>query len=424
MTARRARRGPNQMRTRSVLVSLLLAAACSRGEKGPGAPPPPVVTAAPAQQQPLPVVVEAIGAVEAVSVVEVKAQVQGQLAQILFREGDKVEAGAPLFELDRRPFELALRTAQANLTRAREQALLAAREAKRARVLERQQAAATEQVQQRETALAAAQADVRVAQAAVEQAALNLEWTRIVAPVTGRTGALQAHVGDLVKANADTPLVTIRQLSPAEVRFTVPGTELPRIRERLAAGPVEVEARVQGEAAPPALGRLTFVDNAIDEASGTIALKATFPNEDERLWPGAFIQVAMRLGEIPDAIVVPQAALQRGQEGDYVFVVGAGGRVEQRPVQVGERTGDLVQIARGVRPGEAVVTEGQLRLASGAVAQVRQAPPQQQAQGDGSAPEQMQGNGSPPAGQRPGEPPQQLPGQPARAAPAPGTGSP
>lgn len=383
----------------SATLALVALAACARGKGGAPEPPPAPVTVAPARAQNLPILVEAIGAVQARAVVEIKSQVEGPLAQILFREGDRVEAGTPLFEIERRPFELALRSAQANLTRAREQARLAAREATRAQALERQQAASTQLVQQREAALATAAADVRAAQTAVEQAALQLEWTRIAAPVTGRTGALQAHVGDLVPANGQNPLVTIREISPAEVRFTVPAAELPRIRERFATGAaVRVEAREQGDDGPPAVGQLTFVDNAIDEASGTIALKATFPNVDERLWPGAFVQVSMQLGEIPDAVVVPSAAVQSGQAGDYVFVVGPDGRAQQRPVQTGARAGDFVQIARGVRAGEPVVTEGQLRLYPGALAQVQQQ--QQGTEADAGQP-QMEGNGAPPTQQSP-----------------------
>ncbi len=362
------------MRVSYVVLLLVLAASCTRAGEERQGPPPATVEVAQARQASVPVTVEAIGTVQARSVVEVKSQVEGQVAAILFREGDRVEAGAPLFEIDRRPFELALRTAQAALGRAREQAVLAEREAERAQVLERQGAAATQLVQQREAARATAQADVRSAQAAVEAAALELEWTRIAAPLGGRTGSVEVDVGDLVQANGEQPMVTIRETQPIEVRFTVPATELPRIRERVAGGaPVEVLALEQGSAAQPVAGHLTFVDNAIDEASGTIALQATFGNEDERLWPGAFVNVQMRLGTIEGAVVVPSVAVQRGQEGEYVFVVGADDRVQQRPVRTGARTDDLVQITRGVKPGEAVVTEGQLRLFPGAVAQVRPA---------------------------------------------------
>jgi multidrug efflux system membrane fusion protein len=247
---------------------------------------------------------------------------------------------------------------------------------------------ARDQYESLRASAAALNATVAADKAAIETARLNLRYTEITAPISGRTGALGAHVGDLVRANDTNPLVVINQLAPIYVTFSVPGRLLPDVRRFLALKPLSIDATLPRslgpEAAPPAAaagngpdpgpagrsagarGVLTFIDNTVDASTGTIKLKGTFPNSDGRLWPGAFVQVMLDLTTQADAIVVPYTAVQASQDGQFVYVVKPDRTVEMRPVKAERQQGDDVVIAAGLSPGEEVVTDGQLRLSPGA----------------------------------------------------------
>jgi multidrug efflux system membrane fusion protein len=345
-----------------------------RGGRGGGAPVP-VVTAR-AQRKAVPVTIPAVGTVEAISTVAIRSQVTGQLKAVHFEEGTEVQQGQPLFSLDSRPFQAALEQAQAVL--ARDTATLKNAEAAqvRADALFQRGLIPREQDESQRASAAALTATVEADKAVIETARLNLQYTEIASPITGRTGALGAHVGDLVRANDTTPLVIINQLTPVYVTFAVPGRFLVDVRRYQARNPLSVSATappaetdiesVPAEAPRAARGVVTFIDNIVDVTTGTIRLKATFPNGNHQLWPGAFVQVTLNLTTQQDAIVVPATAVQASQEGQYVFVVKSDRTVEMRMVKVERQQGDEMVIADGVSPGDEVVTDGQLRLTPGA----------------------------------------------------------
>jgi multidrug efflux system membrane fusion protein len=351
----------------------------------------PVVTAKVAEKD-VPVDLAAIGNVEAYTSISVRSQVTGQLREAAFHEGDMVKKGQLLFTIDPRPFEAALQQAQASL--AKDQALLNQAEAQLSRdaaQAEYQQLTAERQAQlvargivSKDTAeqaragadaigatvkadkamIESARAELVSQQAAVDNAKVSLEYTVIRSAIDGRTGNLTVKVGNLVSAN-QTELMTIAQVQPAYVTFSVPATHLPTIKRHMTDGKLSVVATPQDADAQPADGVLTFVDNNVDMTTDTIKLKGTFPNTDRRLWPGQFARVTLRLETLSHAMVVPSQAVQTGQDGQYVFVVKPDSTVEQRPVTVAQAVDQDVVIAKGVRTGETVVTEGQLRLERG-----------------------------------------------------------
>lgn len=363
------------------------------GRKNAGGPP--VVVAA-VRQQAVPVEVRSIGNVEAYSEVLIKSQVTGQIARVAFQEGQDVQKGQLLFEIDPRQFEQAVRQAEATLADRR--ASLAQAEAnydrdvanaKNARsqagryaTLAARGIIAREQNEQYQTqAIAAekaaaatkatiesARAAIQGAEAAVADARLQLSYTRIRAPISGKTGNLTRKAGNLVTANADPPLVTINQITPAYVTFTVPEQTLNELRRYASGGRLRVEATPQ-QSTVATQGVLDFLDNRVDESTGTILLKARFANQDRRLWPGQFAGVVVRLAT-PLATVVPATAVKSAQQGNYVFVVNQDATAEQRTVESSRTWGNLAVIDSGVRPGERVIVEGQLRVRPGAKVRV------------------------------------------------------
>jgi multidrug efflux system membrane fusion protein len=342
----------------------------------------------------MPVTIGAVGTVEASSTVDIRAQVTGQLSAIHFREGQDVAAGTPLFSLDERPFRAALQQAEAVLARDTAQSANAQGQLKRYTDLFNRGLIARDQYETQTATANALQATLEADKAAVENARLNLQYAEIKAPIAGRTGALNVHVGDLVRANDTTPLVTINQLSPVYVTFSVPGRLLADVRRYSAMKPLTVAVRPSGavqeapngpaatngtvaasatapEGAPAAAragetGTVTFIDNAVDPTTGTIKLKATFPNRTRALWPGSFVQATLTLTTNPSALVVPAVAVQTGQQGQFVYVVKEDHTVEVRPVRLDREVGTDAVIAQGLAPGERVVTDGQLRLTPGA----------------------------------------------------------
>jgi membrane fusion protein, multidrug efflux system len=332
----------------------------------PGVP----VSVAAALQRDVPFKIGAIGNVEPYSTVAVKARVDGQILEVGFREGQQVSKGQILFQIDPRPFEAALKQAEANARRdaaARDQA---ASQAKRYKELLDKNFVSTEAYAQFATNAQTADAVARASQAALENARLNLAYCTILSPIDGYTGRVLLQAGNLVKANDANPLVIINQVRPIYVTFSVPEQQLPEIRKYRAAGRLPVEATAPGTEKPLAEGRLVFVDNTVDPATGTIKLRAQFENRDLALWPGQFVQVSLRLFEEAGAILVPATAVQTGPDGQYVYVIDAGATARVRPVTVERTEGDF-SVVKGVKAGEHVVTSGALRLVPGAKVRVR-----------------------------------------------------
>lgn len=316
--------------------------------------------------KPMPVTVAAVGAAESISSVQIHAQVTGQLRDIHFAEGRDVAKGQLLFELDPRPFELALAQAQAVLAKDAAQNTNAQQEIARYQALVDRGLISHEQYESVAATAAAAEATTGADRSAVDTARLNLQYTRIAAPVSGRAGALMVHVGDLVRANDTMPMVTINQMVPINVGFAVPGKLLDDIRHYQAAAPLRVEAvPARADESHPS-GRVTFIDNQVDPATGTIKLKALFDNANRLLWPGEFVNVNLQLTTDANAIVAPAAAVQTSQKGQYVYVVKEDQTVDMRSVMVERTAGADAVIASGLEPGETVVTDGQLRLTPGA----------------------------------------------------------
>lgn len=366
---------PNRWRRTAVALAaaLVAAAGCSR-EEGPPAGAPVHVRIAVAEPKTVPIELDAIGTVTPVADVIVKPQIEGSIAGIHFVEGQEVKPGDALFTIDPRPFEASVAQAQANLARDRAQAERSRVDAERQGKLLAEGIASQQVVDTFRTQASVAQGAVRAGEAVLRKAELDLEYTRIVAPIAGRLGSLLVHEGDVVKAN-ETSLVTLNQIAPTDVRFTVPEQELPAVQQALAAGPIGVSAHPGGSADPPETGTLDFVDNSVDRTTGTIALKARFENSERRLWPGQYVDVVMRIGARIDAVVVPEQAVQAGQDGALVFVVDDQDRAQVRKVRVDfSRRGDSV-IAEGVALGERVVIDGQLQLSPGVTVKVDPSPP-------------------------------------------------
>jgi len=362
------------------LAGLIILSACSAESsgqspaKGSGKGPAVPVTAAAAVQKAVPVKLRAIGNVQAYSTVVIKAQVEGTLVQVFFKEGREVAKGDLLFTLDSRPFESQLRQAEANLARDQAQTENARQQVRRYEQLLQKEYVSQEQYDQLRATASAFEGTLQADQAAVEQAKLQLEYASIRSPIDGVTGNLLVHPGNLIKANdADHPLVTINQIRPIYVVFSVPEKNLSEIRKHRAGGSLAVEASVPNGSGPGVQGQLTFVDNAVNTTTGTIQLKALFPNESRFLWPGQFVNVALTLNVQPSAIVVPSQAIQTGQQGSYVFVVKSDQTVEMRPVAAGLTVEGETVVDRGISAGETVVTDGQLRLAPGVKVEVKSA---------------------------------------------------
>jgi membrane fusion protein, multidrug efflux system len=329
------------------------------------------VTVAEAVVKAIPVELPAVGRVEAYATVTIKAQVEGQVTAVHLREGQCVRAGDPLFTIDSRPFESQLKQVQANLARDKAQLDNARAVLQRTASVVDKGYVSRERYDQSVADVAALAATVQADEAAVETARLQLAYCAIRAPIAGCAGEVFVDKGNVVKANdAAQPLVVIKQIDPIHVGFSVPERHLPEVKRYLAANkPVVLVAPASRDGAP-AKGQLTFVDNSVNAATGTILLKATFPNADQSLWPGQFVNVTLQLASQSDAVVVPAQALQTGQKGKYLFVLKADQTVELRPVRVDRTVGGLAIIADGVRPGDSVVTDGQLRLSPGAAVKI------------------------------------------------------
>jgi multidrug efflux system membrane fusion protein len=364
------------VRTESVaalLASLaLLAAACSSdtGASARDHKEAVPVTVATVVQRDIPVQLRAIGNVEPYSTVSVKSQVEGQLAEVHFDEGQRVKQRDLLFTIDPRPFEAALRQAEATVARDAAEARNAQVDAKRRTQLLAQGFVSRDEYDQSQTKAASSAAAVKADEAAVENARLQLQYCYIRSPIDGRVGQLLVHAGNVVKAN-DTLLAVINQVHPIYVSFSVPEQQLPQVRQRAAQGKLAVQAFVPQHVDVPVVGELSFINNTVDTTTGTVLLKALFQNDDETLWPGQFVDVAVTLAVQRDAVLVPAEAIQVGQQGQYVFVVATDGSAEVRSVVPGDRIASEIVVSQGLTAGERVVTDGQIRLAPGLKVQIK-----------------------------------------------------
>jgi multidrug efflux system membrane fusion protein len=345
-------------------------AACGGGKQQVRPQPLVPVTAAKVVQKTVPVTFRAIGHVEPISTVAVKARIGGELQKVWFTEGQDVRTGQTLFTIDPRQYDAALRQAEAQL--AKDQALLnkANADVQRYAQLVRQDFVTKQDNDQVVATAESLRASVASDQANVDNARLQLAYCTITSPLEGRTGNLVVKVGNLVKADDTTPLVTINQMRPIFVSFSVPAQLLPQLT-RHNDNRISVSATIPQNSGPAEEGILSFVDNAVDTATSMILLKGTFANEDERLWPGQFADVVVMLGEEPNRIVAPASAVQTGQQGQYVFVVKEDQTVELRPVKVAHMDEVEAVIDKGLTAGETVVTDGQLRLVPGAKVEIK-----------------------------------------------------
>jgi multidrug efflux system membrane fusion protein len=352
-------------------IALLMATAACGSKKEQGRTRVIPVLADTVVQKAVPVEIRAIGNCQAYSTVAVKSMVGGEISQVHFTEGQDVAKGDLLFTIDPRPFEAALKQAQANLERDRVQAENAKINAQRYEALVAKQAVSRQQYDQFRTNAEALDATVRLDEAAVENAKVMLSYCFIRSPIDGRTGNLLITRGNVIKAN-DVPLITINQLKPIYVAFSVPEQNLAEIKKYRAAGKrLKVAALLPNDATGPEQGVLTFIDNTVDKTTGTILLKGTFPNTKKRLWPGQFVNVGLTLTTQPHAIICPAPAIQTGQQGQYVFVIKPDLTVEVRPIAVNRTIDNEAIIDKGLKVGERVVTDGQLLLIPGAKVEIK-----------------------------------------------------
>lgn len=321
-----------------------------------------------AEQRDVPITQISIGSVQALRTVAVKSQVDGVLAEIHFREGDEVKAGDLLVTLDKRPFENMLHSAQASLATAQAQLAQAEADEKRYQHLDQQQVVSQEELLQYRTKAETSRAAIQAEEANLANAQLQLSYAEIRAPISGRTGQLAFHEGALIKANdATAAIVTINQVAPISVAYSVPESTLGGVRSALTSGVVKVSIvpHSTSDNIAAVTGHLDFVDNSVDPTTGTILLKALFENGDRQLWPGEFVDVTTTVGEAKQAVLVPNAAIQNGQGGSQVYVVRADRTVEVRAVKLGLQLEDSTVLTQGVKSGETVVVDGQLRLVPG-----------------------------------------------------------
>ncbi len=322
-------------------------------------------------QKTVPVQIRAIGNVEAHATVSVNAQVEGELTAVYFKEGQEMKQGNLLFTIDSRFYQVKLKEAEANLARDSAKRENARKQVERYASVVGQGYVAEEQYDQVVADAAALEATVKADEAAVEKARLELSYCTIKSPIDGVTGSLGVNRGNIIKAiDKDRPLVIINQIRPIYVTFAIAERHLPEVKKYMAEGKLEVSVAIPGDERSLVRGELSFVQNKVDKETGTIQLKATFPNENKALWPGQFVNLLLTLTSDSGAIVVPSQAIQSGQRGEYVFVVKPDLTVEHRIVEVERAAAEETVIRRGVSPGEKVVTDGQLRLASGSLVKI------------------------------------------------------
>jgi multidrug efflux system membrane fusion protein len=352
------------------LLLAVLSSGCSNEKSKNTVSAPIPITVSKTIQKTVPVQLRAIGNVQAYSTVTIKSKVGGELVGVHFTEGQYVKKGDLLFTIDPRPYEAALKQAEANLQRDLAKAKSASEDANRYQSLIQRQVVSPQQYEKVRSDADALEATVLADRAAVENAKIQLDYCSIRSPIDGRTGSLIVKQGNIIKAD-DVNLVVINQITPIDVAFSLPEQFLLETKKYMASGKLQVEALVPMNEEKPAKGVITFIDNAVDSQTGTIRLKGTFANRDRKLWPGQFVNVVLTLTTEPNAIVVPSQAIQTGQKGQYVFVVKQDLTVESRPVVAGRTIDTETVIYKGLHVDEKVVTDGQLRLFPGAKVEIK-----------------------------------------------------
>jgi membrane fusion protein, multidrug efflux system len=360
------------MKVLTLVAVAALAAGCSKQQAAPPGRPPASVTIGKVSQKTMPVEVVAVGNVEAISTVSIRAQVAGEVQEVHFKEGDFVAKGQPLLTIDPRPYEAALAQAKAALARDKATGVYNRQQAERYKTLFNQGVVPAQQVDSFASAADASDAVLNADEAEVKTAELNLEYCRINSPIDGRTGTIMVKPGNLVKV-ADVPIVVINQVNPIYVNFTVPQQYWPDIKEHVSQGSLRVAATIPQDTGQLMQGTLTFVDNVVDPSTGTIHLRATFQNPQNRLWPGLYVNVMLTLSEQPNAKVVPAHSIITTQQGSYVYVVRANHTVEQRTVVPGRTIEDDTVVDKGLQVGETIVTDGQVNLVPGAKVEIKNA---------------------------------------------------
>ena len=362
----------NPTRIALLLISVLILAACSEGNAKKKSEPPPVpVTTAKATERSIPVTLRVVGRAEAYESVVLKARVDGQVAAVLFTEGQHVKQGDVLIRLD--PTDFSARLQQAEATAARDEALIAKSRADTSRytALKDRNFVSEEKVNDIRTNEAAAAANLRASRAAAEVLRLQLSYATIRAPFTGVVGARLVFPGSAVKIN-DTTLAVVNRVRPLLVSFSVPEKHLPRLRSAMKAGGMKVDISLPGDTSQHIDGEVRFLDNAVDTATGTILMKATVANDDEKLTPGQFLNVILLLDTLVDAVTVPNEAVQQGADGNFTYVVKDDNSVEIRKIEIAASDEGVTAIRAGLKAGETVVTDGQLRLAPGVKVRTKQ----------------------------------------------------
>ena len=354
-----------------VALLLLVSTGCGDTKKAQAVSQPPApVTVGKAEVKVVPVTVAAVGNITPYTTVQVKSMVTAPVVSANFKPGDFVKKGQLLFALDDSSFKADVMRAEGQLVKDQAAAANAVVQAKRYAALFQQGVVAREQNDVMQSQADQAQAAVKADEAAVETAKINVRYCRITSPIDGRVGDVLVYPGNLIKAN-DINMAVINQLTPIYVDFSVPEQYLPEIKKHMASGELKVQSFFADPSQPPAVGKLTFIDNTVDPKTGAIGLKASFENKDHRLWPGQFVNTVITLSTLPRAVTVPLSAVQNGQKGPYVYVVSAEKKAELRQVALGPQVQNLQVIDSGVNAGETVVTDGQLRVLPGAPVDIK-----------------------------------------------------
>jgi multidrug efflux system membrane fusion protein len=365
-----SRRRIRLIRAAGLAALAALACGCAKQQAAPPARPPTPVTITKAVQKTMPVEVTAVGNVEAISTISIRAQVAGEIQEIRFKEGDFVKKGQVLVIIDPRPYEAALAQAKASLARDKATGVYNRAQAQRYKTLFDQGVASAEQLESFVSAADAADATVNADEAAIKTAELNLEYCTIASPLDGRTGTVMVKPGNLVKV-ADVPIVVINQVNPIYVNFTVPQQYWPDIKEDVDRRALRVSAIIPQDLGRPVEGTLTFVDNIVDSTTGTIHLRGTFENSQNRLWPGLYVNVLLTLSQQPNATVVQAHSIVSTPNGSYVYVVKPNNTVEQRTVVPIRTVENETVVDKGLQPGEVIVLDGQINLVPGAQIEIK-----------------------------------------------------
>jgi multidrug efflux system membrane fusion protein len=369
-SSQRTSRAYRPAKSAAVILLAIFAAGCAKEQAAPTTRPPTPVNVGKVTQKTMPVQLTAVGNVESITSVQIRAQVAGVVQEVRFNEGDFVKKGQVLLTIDPRPYQVALDQSQATLARDKATAINNRAQAERYRKLLADGVVPASEVDSYTSAADSSDAVLKSDQAAIDSAKLNLEYCTINSPIDGRTGSIMVKAGNLVKV-ADVPIVVVNQVNPIYVNFTVPQQYWGAIQDDMAHGTLRVKATIPQSAGTPIDGKLTFIDNSVDVATGTIHLRGTFDNPSNRLWPGLFVSTLLTLAEDPNTTVVPAPAIVTTQQGSYVYVVKPNNTVEQRTV-VPIRTVDSdTAIDKGVQPGETVVIDGQVNLVPGAKIEIK-----------------------------------------------------